>query len=72
MKKVYEDLGPDEQLAVRDAYSSLGSYLEELADEANQLFRVDEKSTAQFEVIKIGEIAPKLPNQYWVGSAVSV
>jgi hypothetical protein len=69
---VYDDLSKEQQLAVEDAYISLGSYLEKLAEEANQIFQdEDGKPKAQFEVQEVGIIFGSLPNQVFVGSALS-
>lgn len=38
LMEVYPTLSEEEQLAVREAYSSLGSYLEDLAAETNSIF----------------------------------
>jgi hypothetical protein len=70
---VYKDLSKEQQLAVEDAYLSLGSYLEKLAEEANQIFQdEDGKAKAQFEVQEVDIIFENLPNQLWVGSVISV
>jgi hypothetical protein len=71
LKEIFSSLDEDQQLAIIEVYSSLGSYLVELAEEANQVFQEEGRSTVTFEVQKIGEIAKNLPNQLWVGSAVT-
>ena len=71
--KNYASLSKDQQEAIAEAYLSLGSYLAKLAEEANEIFEDDDgKAKATFEVQEIGEIAPNLPNQFWVGSAVAI
>jgi hypothetical protein len=73
LKENYPYLTKEQQEAFKDVYLSLGSYLEKLADEANQIFNgEDGKAKVTFEVQEIGEIAPNLANQIWVGSAVVV
>jgi ABC-type transporter MlaC component len=73
LTNVYKDLSPEQQSALEDAYISLGSYLQKLAEEANQIFQdEDGKAKATFEVQEIGIIFENLPNQLWVGSAISV
>ncbi len=72
LKEIYPDLTKEQQQAIAQAYLSVGSYLEKLAEEANQVFQDEGRSAATFEVEKIGEIAPNLANQLWVGSATSI
>lgn len=73
LTNIYKDLTSEQQSDLKDAYISLGSYIETLADEANQIFLDDDgKAKATFEVQEVGVIFENLPNQLWVGSAISV
>ena len=73
LTNIYKDLSIGQQSDLEDAYISLGLCLETLADEANQIFQdEDGKVNATFEVQEVGVIFENLPNQLWVGSAISV
>lgn len=51
IKEIYPDLNEEDQRGVEDGYSSLGSYLQSLALEANQVFQSEgEESTPRFMV----------------------
>jgi hypothetical protein len=66
---VYSSLSEKEQLAVIEAYSSLGVYLEELAEEANKTFQDDEgKQMANFEFqVDVDEKSVNKFGGYWIG-----
>jgi hypothetical protein len=62
---VYDNLGEEQQSALKDAYSSLGSYLDNLAGEANQIFQdVKGRSLPQFEV-EIDKTSEDIPLRTW-------
>jgi hypothetical protein len=62
---VYQDLSTEQKSALVDAYSSLGSYLDNLAGEANQIFQdVKGKSLPQFEV-EIDTKLEDIPLRTW-------
>jgi hypothetical protein len=65
LTEVYPNLSKEQQSAVKDAYLSLGSYLEKLAEEANQLFQdEDGKSLPKFEV-QVGNLLEDIPLRTW-------
>jgi hypothetical protein len=62
---VYQDLSEEQKSALKDVYSSLGSYIDNLAGEANQIFQdVKGRSLPQFEV-EIDKTSEDIPLRTW-------
>ena len=71
LAEVYPTLTEEQEPDVVEAYSSLRSYLEELATKANLILQGEEEgATKHFTILDGDEIAPGLPGQMWVGSNV--
>ena len=64
--EMYPTLSEEEQLAITEAYSSLGLYLEDLAAETNA--ETNSVFGKDIMVIIYEEPATRLPGQMWVGS----
>jgi hypothetical protein len=56
LTEIYPSLDKVEQDAIVEAYSSMGSYLVDLADEANQIFQEGGKSNVYFQATEIDEV----------------
>jgi histone H3/H4 len=67
--KNYASLSKEQQQAIEQAYSSLGSYLEKLAEDATQIVQDDGKSTITFEFLVDKSTTNKFGG-YWIGFAL--
>ena len=68
LAEVYPTLTEEQEPDVVEAYSSLRSYLEDLATKANLILQGEEEATKHVAVLDGDEIAPGLPGQMWVSS----
>jgi hypothetical protein len=69
LTEIYSSLDKVQQDAIVEAYLSMGSYLVDLSDEANQIFQgEDEKPMANFEYqVDIEEKSVNKFGGYWIG-----